>query len=242
MKGERVLEGSPVEGQVGSQPRPRFWLIGLVMFGIIVVILVGAFLLNRQFRPRVGIEPVATPLASSQAQARATPVVAVQPTAQPSPTAPAASTPTIVPITQAPSGAAPVAKPTADPAVAKEVEQAYLKYWQVYGDALLSLDTSRVPDVAMDEELRRIQEQVDSFKQRKQAVRVDVSHRYFVFDVSGDDAKVYDEITNRSWAVDAVTKEPSKGPGESDLEKDTYFFKKIDGTWRVTKSVTQRGG
>ncbi len=241
MKGERVLEGSPVEGQVDSQPRPRFWLIGLVMFGIIVVILVGAFLLNRQFRPRVGIEPVATPLASSQAQTTATPVVATQPTAQPSPSPTAASTPTIVPITQAPSGAAPVPKPTADPAVVKEVEQAYLKYWQVYGDALLNLDTTHISDVATGDEQKEMQAEVEKFRSRNAAVRVRVTHSYLIFDVTDTDAKVVDDILDRSFTVDPVTKQPEDASSDGSHVKDIYFLKKLDGVWKVTKTLRQEG-
>lgn len=240
MESENALQGSPAEGHMEAQRPPRFWLVGLVMFGLIVVILVGAFLLNRQFRPRVGIEPVATPVISTQVQATAVPAVVSQPTVQPAASPTVAVTPSAAP-TQAPSGAVPAGKPTADPTLTKEVEQAYLKYWQVYSDALLNLDTTRLPQVAADKGLSRIEEEIANLRNEKLALRVRVSHSYIIFDVTDSEAKVYDEIFDRSFTVDPVTKNPPDAPVKGGLVKDIFFMQKIGGTWKVVEHLRQEG-
>ncbi len=238
MKGERVLEGSPVEGQVDSQPRPRFWLIGLVMFGIIVVILVGAFLLNRQFRPRVGIEPAATAGAAVQAQATKAPLVASQPAVQPTVVATAVATPTAV-ATAAPAGAVASAKPTADPAQVKEIEQAYLRYWEVYGEAMNTLDTSKLQEVAAGDRLQQAIAEVNDLKAAGKAAKIEVEHKFFVFSVTERSAAVHDEYVNNSYAVDPKTKQPVGTPGKGEAIVDTYFLERDGGTWKVVRGVRE---
>jgi len=93
--------------------------------------------------------------------------------------------------------------------------------------------------VASGDELRRIQDEVDGVRKQHEAVRVVVEHHYFVFDATTTQPKVYDEIQNRSFTVDPVTKQGT-GSDASDLEKDTYFFDRVDGTWKVARSSRQR--
>lgn len=198
----------------------RSLLIGLGLLLLVLLILGSAWVVNARLRP-------------------ATEIVQVPESTSP---VPAAATPQ----TSSPPAASAIAPPlagmaTPDPELERAVEQAYLRYWERYSEALETLDTSRVPEVATGEELARIQEEVESVRQKGQAVRVDVSHNYVIFDIEPDEAKVFDEILNRSYSIDPVTLSPSQGPDVTDLEKDTYFFTKVDGVWKVTKSVRQEG-
>jgi hypothetical protein len=127
------------------------------------------------------------------------------------------------------------------PQLEEEVEQAYRRYWDLYSEALYTLDTSRVGQVAANEELRRIEEEVSGFRAQARAVRADVSHSYLIVDVTDAGATVYDEITDRSFLIDPATKEPSQGPGTAHLVKDIYYFRKVDGAWKVTRSLRQEG-
>lgn len=238
MESENALQGSPAEGHMEAQRPPRFWLVGLVMFGLIVVILVGAFLLNRQFRPRVGIEPVATPVTSSQVQARAAPSVATQPTVHPVTSPTVAATPSAAP-TPAPSGVAPAAKPTADPALVKEVEKAYLKYWEVYGEAMNTLDITKLQDVAAGDRLQQATAEVNDLKAAGKAAKIEVEHKYFVFNVTDKTAAVHDEYVNSSYAVDPKTQQPVGAPGKSETIIDTYFLERVGGEWKVVRGVRE---
>jgi hypothetical protein len=127
------------------------------------------------------------------------------------------------------------------PQLEEEVEQAYRRYWELYSEALYTLDTSRVGQVAANEELRRIEDEVSGFRARARAVRVDVSHSYLIVDVTDAGATVYDEITDRSFLIDPGTKEPSRGPDTAHLVKDIFYFRKVDGAWKVTRSLRQEG-
>jgi hypothetical protein len=202
--------------------RTRHVVIGAGLLALVIVILGVAWILNDRLRPEVGVTSSAEN--TSPVAEVASPTVAVtEPDAAASPTPETAVD----------------ESPTAELTVEQEVEQAYLRYWEVYSEALYQLDTSRAHEVAAGEELRRIEEEVAGFRDRGRAVRVDVSHTYFIYDVTDDEAKIYDEILNRSYTVDPETKEPSQGPDIADLQKDIFFLEKIDGVWKVTRSVRQ---
>ena len=210
------------------QPKPYLW-IGLGLLTLVVLILVAAFVLNNQLRPHVGIAPVSgatrTPGAHRISGAGSTP------TAQ-SATATAAPTST-------PATATPTARPTPAPSTREAVILAYHHYWQVYSQALYTLTISHVSEVAAGSELRQIQAQVASLRRDNRAVRVRVTHHALIVSVKGEKATVYDEILNRSFTIDPVTKQPPQGSNQADLEKDIYFLQKAQGTWKVVKSLRQ---
>jgi len=117
--------------------------------------------------------------------------------------------------------------------------QAYHRYWQDYSQALYTLDTSHMGSVATGAELRRVQAEVAGFRRRTRAVHVRVTHSALIVSIKGDSATVYDEIHNRSFTIDPVTKQPPQGSNQVDVEKDIYFFKNIHGIWKVTKSLRE---
>ena len=204
-----------------------FWAVWLALLGVLVVLVAGAFLLDRQFRSRIGVQQAVATSASSA------PAVPASRVAVPDTSSAAA-------VASANTSAVVSAAASNSPA-AQAVLDAYQHYWQVYSDALLNLDTSHIGDVAIGDEARRIQTEVDNVRKQNEAVRVQVEHHYLVFDVTASDAKVYDEIKNSSYTVDPTTKSAGNIPGESDVEKDTYFFTYTDGVWKVNKSTRSRG-
>lgn len=240
---ERLSDLSDGNHADASPPR-SYWPVALSLFGLVAVMLGAAFILNRQLRPPVGIEPSSGGTPPARAEIAA-----------PSPTAtPAVESPTWTPQTVASSGQAavrpaattsptnaPSGSPSPELSDHRAVEQAYLRYWDVYREALLQLDTSRLSEVSARDELREIEEEIEEFRQRGRAVRATVTHHYLVFDVTELEAKVYDEIMDRSFTVDPVTKEPTRGPDSGSVVKDTFFFEKIDGVWKVIKSVRHEG-
>jgi len=206
-----------------SGHRRPFWVVGLLLLGVVLVILAGAFVLSHHVRSHVGIESVArTPVRSFStpsayrgggAAATAQSTVSVTPT----------SIPTVQPT------------PTLSPR--QQVMQAYHHYWRDYRQALYTLSSSQMSNVATGGELRQVEAQVVSLRRDNRAVRTRVTHHALVVSIRGDKATVYDEILNRSFTIDPVTKQPPQGSNRADLEKDIYFFQRIHGKWKVVKSV-----
>ncbi len=206
-----------------SEHRRPFWVIGLVLLGVVVVVLAGAFVVSHHVRSHVGIEPVArTPVRSSSPRGANT-GVGTPPTAQST----VSATPTSLPTVQ----------PTPVLSSRQQVMQAYHHYWRDYRQALYTLTSSQMSNVATGDELRHVEAQVVSLRRDNRAVRTRVTHHALVVSIRGDKATVYDEILNRSFTIDPVTKQPPQGSNRADLEKDIYFFQRVQGKWKVVKSV-----
>jgi hypothetical protein len=219
MHDETASDGSEI-----SQPHGRYWLVGLALLGLVLALLGGAFMLDRQLRPRVDVQPVAA-LAGGEVAAAEAPT-RISPTPSPWSTAPAA-------------GASPSSDP--DPRLVQEIEDAYRRYWDVYSAALFDLETSRLADVAAADELRRMQDEVEDLKRRNRAARVVITHSFLVLDVTPTEATVYDELRDSSFYIDPVTKEPPQAGDPRHLVKDIFHLKRVDGVWMVIKHLRQEG-
>ena len=139
---------------------------------------------------------------------------------------PAAASPTPAPApTQAPA-----------PTVEEEVEAAYLAYWEAYASAALQLDASLAEGVASGEELSRIREEIASLRESGVALRVVVEHDLLVVVTSPASAVVVDRITNGSFYVDPVSKQPPRAEGGGEVLRDTVFLEKEGERWIVTGS------
>ncbi len=221
MSGGRATDGT---GARADNPRRRpYWVVGFVLFAVIAVVLGGAIALDRALRPPVGID-------LSPGTAAPTPDMSAQ--------APALPTATNLSPFQAPRA------PTSDTAgqtPEQSVEQAYLRYWDVYAAALLDLDASRLGEVAAGDELRRIQEEIAGYRRAGYAVRVRVTHDYVVVDVTASEARLADEIVDRSFRVDPVTKDPPQGSDAGKTVRDLFVLQKSDGIWKVARSVREGG-
>jgi hypothetical protein len=181
-------------------------------------------LLDRQLRPQADVQPAAP--------------AAIEAVLGPAPTqipTPARSAPP-----GAESGVAP-GQPADAPRLVQEIEDAYRRYWEFYSAALFDLDASRLPDVAADDELRRLRDEIADLRRRNRAVRAVITHSFLVVDVTESEAKVYDEMRDSSFLIDPVTKQPPQGPDARHLEKDIFYYRKVEGTWKVIKSLRQEG-
>ncbi len=216
---------------VGINPQPGhrrpFWVVGLLLLGAVVVVLVFAFVSSHHFRSHVGIESGArTPVRSSSPRGANTGVGSPA-TAQSTVSATPTSVPTVQPT------------PTLSPR--QQVMQAYHHYWRDYRQALYTLTTSHMSRAAAGNELQRVESEVAGFKKRGYAVRVRVTHHALIVSITGDTAMVYDEVLNRSYAVDPVSKQPGQGSSQADREKNVYSLQKFHGVWKVTKVLRQGG-
>lgn len=191
------------------------WVVGLVLFALVTVILGGAFYLNAHLRPKVGIEPIAT--AAPSAARTATPSVAPSP----------------LPTT---SGVAPVAPADAN-AEKAAVIQAYLRYWDVYNNALLTLDTSHLSEVMAGDELSQAEQFVDQLRAQHHAIKSDVSHNYDVTSLSPRVATINDQFIDRSYVIDTSTREPIGTPDPPATETISCRLEHVNGRWKVVRVV-----
>ena len=223
------IDETASSASAGSDRHRPYRMVGLVLLGLVVIVLSVAFFVNQRLRPHVG---VASLPATAPAKALPTPGghkgQGTLPVAAPT----AAASATTVTSTVRPS---PILTPR------QQVQQAYHNYWQDYSQALYTLDTSHMSDVATGDELKRVQAEVAGFRQENRAVHVQVAHNALIVAIKGATATLYDEQHDGSFLIDPVTKEPHHGPNKVHVEKDIYFLKKINGIWKVTKSLRQKG-
>ena len=149
-------------------------------------------------------------------------------------------------LTESPTAAAtrtsaPEASPTSTPPVEEEVSEAYLRYWEVYADAVFNLDESRLPEVMTGPQLDRTRREIDSLRQRGRAAKIVVEHNSFIaeLDPVAGTATIHDEYTNRSYEVDAATKQIVGQAAPGTVLTDTYFLVKEAGAWKVRDGIRQ---
>ena len=117
--------------------------------------------------------------------------------------------------------------------VKTQVERAYLHYWDVYTEANLNLDTSRLGEVLTGEALKNVQDQIDEQKSKNQPVRIRVEHKYSIVLVDEATATVDDTYVNHSQRLDPRTGEPVDEDPNQQVRR-TYTLKKVDGSWKVS--------
>lgn len=115
----------------------------------------------------------------------------------------------------------------------EQISEAYLDYWDAYSEALLELDLSLVEDFAGGEQLERIREEIEGFRDQGVALRTVVEHDFIVVEATPTTATVVDEIVNNSFFVDPVTKDPPTAEGSGEMFTDTYQLEKADDQWIV---------
>jgi hypothetical protein len=122
----------------------------------------------------------------------------------------------------------------ASPPISTAVERAYLRYWDVYSNALFALEVNRLPEVMAGDELVDAQRQVQDLRSQGRRATVDVQHDYVVVPLGETRATVHDKYRNRSYMVDARTGERVQSPGEGRIVEIAAQLELVDGTWKVT--------
>jgi hypothetical protein len=206
------------ESKPGSR---RYAPVAAALFGVVAALLIGGYFLSTRLRP---------PLEAGSA------------------IAPAASA-TSASLLQASGGAAAASVSAPASALAsasgevraQAVEVAYLHYWDVYSQAMLTLDTSHLGEVAAGDRLQQAIAEVQDLKAQGKAAHIEIQHHIGVFDVTSTSASVHDDYTNNSYTIDPVSKQPVGSPGKSEHLVDTYFLQPIDGVWKVVRGVRESG-
>lgn len=151
----------------------------------------------------------------------------------PTPTATVAASPTVTP-TEPPLTATPSLEE-----LEAEVSAAYLAYWDAYAEALLSLDVALVDGRAVGDELRAIEDEIETLRGDGVAARIVVQHDFDIVSLTATDAVVIDEYVNNSFYVDPQSKEPEEADGPGDVIRETVFLELVEGRWVVVRSVRE---
>ncbi len=185
----------------------RFWVVGFALLAAMLVLLVAALFLNDRLRPRVETVPPATSAAAG-------------------PLATAISTPAL-------ATASPSSLPVGTSPLEREIEAAYLRYWEVRSRAYLNLDPSLLPEVLAGAKLAREEKQIRDLQAQGRAAKLDVDHRIAFVSVAEDRAVVYDEYLNKSVFIDASTGKELATSLPPTTEKVSVEMRKLNGVWKV---------
>jgi hypothetical protein len=112
-----------------------------------------------------------------------------------------------------------------------EVEAAYLHSWDVYADAVLNLDDSKLSSDYAGDALTVVVGDVEQLRAEGAVARMSVEHNYTITVQQGV-AQVIDRYTNHSVKLDAATREAME-PDPNEVVNEQYLLQKLDGTWKV---------
>lgn len=141
------------------------------------------------------------------------------------------SSPTETPATAA-TPTAPATETPADPRA--QVEQAYLHAWDLWGEALMTLDPSGLPEALTGKALGLVREQVEAQRDENQPVRVRVEHNYRIVLIDATTASVDDRYVNHNVRLDPKTLEPiEKDPNEP--VRRSFTMRLVDGVWKLAE-------
>jgi hypothetical protein len=158
-------------------------------------------------------------------------VVAVVGCGADSPPSPATTTATAASATTA-------VAPSTTVSAKAELLAAYNRSWQVYADALLRLDPSRLGSAFAGSALRAAQQEVATQKANNQPVRIEVEHHPRVLLVTATDGVVADEGVNHSVVLDPATGKPTE-PDPNERFRERRSFKFLDDSWKVVEIIEE---
>jgi len=117
-----------------------------------------------------------------------------------------------------------------------QVEQAYLDAWDVWADALLQLDESRLPETFTGRALELISSQVEEQSQANEPVQILAEHNYTITILDEQTASVDDRYINHNVRLDPDTLEPIE-EDPSRPEHRSFTLKLVEGTWKIARII-----
>jgi hypothetical protein len=135
------------------------------------------------------------------------------------------------------------AAPTVAPELVQQISDSYRQYWQVKADAFYSLDASTLSQVAVGQELSRLQQQIADDQANGRAMHVTGHHDFTVLSAENGQAQVADDYRDLSVAIDPVSHDPLPGQAQPQSVDSAPEFKVVydlqfsAGTWKVSDGV-----
>jgi hypothetical protein len=131
----------------------------------------------------------------------------------------------------------PPGSPSATPTDARaQVEQAYLNAWDVWADALVQLDPSRLPDVFTGRALQVVTNQVNEQTRKNEPVQIRAEHNYTITVIDSETASVEDRYINHNVRLDPETLEPVE-PDEETRIRRSFTLRLVDSTWKIAEII-----
>ena len=119
-----------------------------------------------------------------------------------------------------------------------EIEDAYVRFWQVRTDAVLRLDPSELPKVVAGDALQREEAWIARLRDEGRTSRIIVDLQFRVVQATATTATVQDDVQSRGYDVDPVTKAPlGPIPQQAEVLKASFELRKHDGVWKVVDGV-----
>ncbi len=215
--------------------------VALALLALIIAVTAGALYLTRHARSDAATVVEATVLPTASAPPTVVPIVAAAatPTALATATTVPTLTSTVVPIatrgtTATASGMVTgVATAATSTPLEKEIEQAYIKQWQVYRQAAMTGDTTHLSEVLDGDALKLITDEITSRKSQGRGADLRTTHTYFLRNVTADAAEVDDQYVDDSRWIDIKTGQtlPRQDPPQTFV--GTFQLHKVNGVWKV---------
>jgi hypothetical protein len=227
---EEPADGAPAPFGYGYGERPRPegvppW-VGAVLLAVALVAFGVFFAVRWQREQAIRADEAA---ARADASAQAT-VDAARPAAGPTAQATVAPNVPVMHVERV--------EPVDSPAY-KEITDAARHYWEVYGDALYTLDTSHLSEVATGEELDAMLAKVEELRTRNRILELRMYHDTFVYNATDSEAHLNDKSVDhsvlREWTTKDEVKTTGPDPSVGFKQNSDYLFERIDGTWKVAK-------
>lgn len=139
---------------------------------------------------------------------------------------------------ESPSGtvatAAPETTTTTELTVEEEVEAAYLRSWDVYAQAMRTLDTKDLGTIFVGAALELRENEVRRLKLANTPARMEIDHDFTIAIADdGQSALVVDHYVNHSVLIDPASGEPTE-PDPNDIVRREYEMRLMEDRWLVT--------
>jgi hypothetical protein len=117
-----------------------------------------------------------------------------------------------------------------------QIEQAYLDAWDVWEEALVQLDPSRLSEVFTGSALDVVTNQVEEQKRKNEPVRIRAEHNYSITMIDSETASVEDRYINHNVRLDPETLEPIE-PDQETRVRRSFTLKLVDSTWKIAEII-----
>lgn len=118
------------------------------------------------------------------------------------------------------------------------VRDAYLRQWDVYAEAVRTLETAGLDEVFTGKALEVVRKEIERRRREGTPVVIKVKHNLAVKIIDASTAVVDDRYINRTTDIDPDTGEPTKRYAP-DLIHELYTLKKVNGIWKVSAIFRQ---
>jgi hypothetical protein len=126
---------------------------------------------------------------------------------------------------------------TRDWRIEPAIWQAYEEFWDARADALYELNAGLLEPRMAGPALERERAGIESLRGQGQAQVIDIDHRAEMIEAVADEGVIYDPYRNRTYRIDATTKQRVEPEFEPETVNIAYLLQPIDGAWKVVDAI-----